>query len=801
LQRLAWTFPSGTFPRVPGRVAVGLFGLISVLLAATPASATVLPPTPDPLPGSSFQGADGDQDDAPSLGFIDWQALQARGAVQHSPDPNEQDNAFEGGSQEHEPGNWDLTTEADGVSPGKDNIRDAWSAIRQPGGNTFLYLGFTRERALGTTFLAFELNADARIWDNGRARIPCRRTGDVLVAYEAHGHEVDVVIRRWITTSTDPASGCARTGRLDDFTSFTPNVDAQGAINDESITSRLPGAYTGTVPARHFGETALNLASLLEEAFGDDCLAFRSVWMHSRSSTSESSNMQDYVAPQQLDVRTCSASGVKFFDSDANGVRDPEDPGIPRFLIFADYDDDGQLDESEPRTLSDEQGEWVLYDIRPPDGTYRLRETLLPRQTSTLPVSTDWICSYPNDTTMGGTGSAPGGRFPCAWGPLDVALVPNARGRDFGNWFPAQLTLEKEIEPATDPGRFDLLVNGEVVLPAAGDGASTTISVPPGTYSVSEIAADGTNGADYRSSVECRRNPTRRGGRRAGTVYADVTLFAGDQASCTFRNIRPGFPAIAIRKVGPALAEAGDTLRYTFYVTNPGDVPFPAARVDVSDPDCDARPELVTKRGDSGADGSPDTLDPGDTWVYGCENRTAAPGDDCEPSRADNTGTVTGSAGGGTVEDEDSISTVLLCPGQPPPPDPVPPGPDGPDGGGQIEPGPVVPRGATPPEAGVAGVAGFRFRQATDRCITSRVPRVDFSGTRIRRIRVFVEGRLVRNLTVRTLQRRVTPRVTLDPGRYRVTARVIFQRGSGTPPVTFSRIVRICAAAQPRFTG
>ena len=32
--------------------------------------------------------------------------------------------------------------------------------------------------------------------------------------------------------------------------------------------------------------------------------------------------MQDYVAPQPLDARTCAAAGTKFFDRNANGQRD-----------------------------------------------------------------------------------------------------------------------------------------------------------------------------------------------------------------------------------------------------------------------------------------------------------------------------------------------------------------------------------------------------------------------------------------------------------------------------------------------
>jgi hypothetical protein len=80
---------------------------------------------------------------------------------------------------------------------------------------------------------------------------------------------------------------------------------------------------------------------------------------------------------------------------------------------------------------------------------------------------------------------------------------------------------------------------------------------------------------------------------------------------------------------------------------------------------------------------------------------------------------------------------------------------------------------------------------------------VNFRGTRIARIRVYADGRLRRRITMRALQRSITPRVTLAPGRHRVRVRVVFERGSGTPPVTLSRIIRVCArpAAAPRFTG
>ena len=226
------------------------------LLMAPGARATPLPPSLSPLPGSSFQGADGNQGDAQPA--LDWQAFQAAGRVHHSPDPSAQDTAFTGGSKEDQPGQWGLTTEAGGVNPGKANILDAWSSFDPQGANAFLYLGFAREAAsllrvrprAATTFITFELNHDPRLWDNGQATIPCRSTGDVLVSYEAQGNQVSVVIQRWVTTLTDPASGCATTGRLDDATGLRPNVDAQGAVNETDIPTYLPGAYTRGDPQR-----------------------------------------------------------------------------------------------------------------------------------------------------------------------------------------------------------------------------------------------------------------------------------------------------------------------------------------------------------------------------------------------------------------------------------------------------------------------------------------------------------------------------------------------------------------------
>ena len=745
-----------------------LIGVTMFLVLIAPAAGQ-LPPTDQPLPGSTFQGADGDQDDASDA--IDWESLVASDRVRHGADPNRADSAFAGGSKEERPGDWDLTTESGGVNPDKSNIRDVWGSVDQPGADTFLYLAMMRQASTGTSFLTFELNRDDRLWNNGKARIPCRRTGDVQVSFEPQGKGVDVVIRTWTTTKADATTSCAVAGELRTFAAVQANVDAQGAMNAAAITSRLAGAIKGSVPAGRFGEAALNLARLVDEAFDDDCLAFNSFWAHSRSSDSISSALQDYVAPRALRLRTCSASGVKFFDSDADGRRDPGEPGIPRFQIWADYDDDGVLDANEPFSVSDNRGRYVILGIRPPDGTYRLRERLLRGRSAALPVALDWTCSYPGTT-------APGGRFPCAWGPIDSAATPNVTGRDFGNWFPARLTVRKRLFPAGDTGRFDLLVGDQVVVAAGGDRSGGTLSLPPGTYSVAERPAAGTSLADYRSAVACRASVAQFPRLRPGTTFDGIALTAGAIASCTFFNLRPGQPAIAISKRGPAVATAGDTLRYGLLVTNPGDVSFPRSAITVTDPDCDAPPVRVSTQGDT----TPGTLDPGDEWRYGCTRATAAGGAACVPSRIPNGATVTGTAGGATVEDEDEISTVLTCPDVPVPP--LPPDPPGPQ--------PPAPPGPPPPPADDSGVAGLTARQQG--CIsTVGIPRVTVVGNRIERLRVSVDGRFAGSFEPPVLRRVGRARVDIAPGRHRVTVRVIFEPGSDTAPVTISRVIRICA--------
>ena len=98
-----------------------------------------------------------------------------------------------------------------------------------------------------------------------------------------------------------------------------------------------------------------------------------------------------------------------------------------------------------------------------------------------------------------------------------------------------QVKLTKELEPATDPGRFDLQIGGVTRKDDAGDGGTTGfVYVSPGPVNVAEVAGDGsTDLARYTSSVAC---DSTKGGS-AGTAHSFAVGY-GDKVSCVVTNTR-----------------------------------------------------------------------------------------------------------------------------------------------------------------------------------------------------------------------------------------------------------------------
>ena len=197
----------------------------------------------------------------------------------------------------------------------------------------------------------------------------------MLVAYEPQGNDVDVVLQRWVTSQTDLATGCATRGSSTPD-GLTPNVDAQGAVNRAAIAARLPGYYNGTIPSERFGEASLNLSRHLRARIDDPCFSFGQIWLHGRSSESARHRCRTSSGRIPLVVRNCTASGTKFHDLDADGGGTPGEPGLAALPDLGGLRQRRRARRGEPFADTDAKGQYSINDIRPPDGTYTLREKL-----------------------------------------------------------------------------------------------------------------------------------------------------------------------------------------------------------------------------------------------------------------------------------------------------------------------------------------------------------------------------------------------------------------------------------------
>ena len=256
---------------------------LAAVLASAARGATLAASTP-PLAGSSFQGGDGNQDDQPP-NLVDWQGLQSTGRVVHSADPNAADSAFAGGAKGRQAGSVGPTTKNGGVKPGQGQhprrLVGGRSARRESRSCT------SRSRAQeanGTTFLTFELNQDARLWNNGRAQIPCRRTGDLLVVLRG------ARAGTWTSSFSGGSPGDRRGHGLrhDGGVSTRWRAIPAATLREPSTRpdpSRLPGFY----PASNDSDSAVRRGGAEpQRAAGrrrsTTVLRVRSIWMHSRSS-------------------------------------------------------------------------------------------------------------------------------------------------------------------------------------------------------------------------------------------------------------------------------------------------------------------------------------------------------------------------------------------------------------------------------------------------------------------------------------------------------------------------------------
>src|SRR3954454_1775226 len=307
-------------------------------ISAQSASAVTLSPTPCPLAGSNFQGGDGNQLNEtakcptasdPLTAFIDWQGVQADSrTIDFNALPDGDllhpgaDSTFAGGNKETEPVNWQINFPLMQLTPNKDNLFAAWEALAKgASGNAgkYLYLALSREVHTGDTHLEFELTQKPAEdnWTNSTGTsVPCRTNGDLLISYEVQSGgsppNVDVVVYKWTSSTFAPAnsgplgSQCGATGT---FTPSNPGAgNSEAAINKNDLAPNIfltDATGNSTFASGTFGEAALNLPGIFQAAGEGTCTNFGQFAVHSRSSTSIDSQMQDLIGPAPILIPSC----------------------------------------------------------------------------------------------------------------------------------------------------------------------------------------------------------------------------------------------------------------------------------------------------------------------------------------------------------------------------------------------------------------------------------------------------------------------------------------------------------------
>ncbi|MGZ6640363.1 MAG: hypothetical protein ACXVFT_00820 [Solirubrobacteraceae bacterium] len=120
-------------------------------------------------------------------------------------------------------------------------------------------------------------------------------------------------------------------------------------------------------------------------------------------------------------------------------------------------------------------------------------------------------------------------------------------------------------------------------------------------------------------------------------------------------------------------------------------------------------------------------------------------------------------------------------------------------GTGDLAPTPTAPSSGVSPTTVKSGRASL---SRTHACTKTSFP-LTIAGRSMRRVTVYINGRLVKRITVKSTATRVTTKLPTPVATSKIVVKVTFVSTTGTKPKTFSRTVKRCvpAAVKPNFTG
>jgi prealbumin domain-containing protein len=123
--------------------------------------------------------------------------------------------------------------------------------------------------------------------------------------------------------------------------------------------------------------------------------------------------------------------------------------------------------------------------------------------------------------------------FKLNWWEWTKCYVTNTR--DTGT-----IKVTKKLVPATDGGKFNLLIDGQAKATDVGDGGTTGVqTVLPGTHTVGEAAGTATDLSNYDSSTSCVDMAHTA---KPADTDGSLSVAKGDQWDCVITNTRKSTP-------------------------------------------------------------------------------------------------------------------------------------------------------------------------------------------------------------------------------------------------------------------
>jgi hypothetical protein len=285
------------------------------------------------LTGSLFETTDGDLVHA--TGFLDWDNAPDLVSQQDLPSGTG-DNAFGQGTKED---NASVTVVTGSIPPNKSDLTHFYISHQNLNGSFFLYLAWERANVLGNANMDFEFNQLATPGFNsatvGAVTIN-RSPGDLLVTYDFSGSGTPALgLLTWATGATTPKPPSGQASNVcfsgSSFPCWANRVDlttagfADGAVNSVTVFDPILGI---SLIANEFGEAGINLTAAGVFPPGQ-CVNFASVFLKSRSSSSFTAELKDFVAPATANITNCGQINIQKRDQNGNPL------GPATFQLFS----------------------------------------------------------------------------------------------------------------------------------------------------------------------------------------------------------------------------------------------------------------------------------------------------------------------------------------------------------------------------------------------------------------------------------------------------------------------------------